>query len=136
MTGRPAASRSNTLMLAAGAALLVAVIAMAAYLVFGGSSGTSTRVKQTPVVTDASQVVVNVVEYDYAPRTLTVRKVASITWNFTGKIPHTVTNDKGKFDSGVKGKGDSFSFSFDTPGDYYYFCTLHHIMEGMVTVTE
>jgi plastocyanin len=136
MTRRTGASQRSTFILAAAALLLVAVVAVAAYLAFGGGSDSYARAKQTPVVTDAEQVSVGVIEYDYTPRTLTVRKGATITWDFTGEIPHTVTNDTGKFDSKVKQTGSSFSFTFDTPGEYYYFCTLHHVMEGMVTVTE
>ena len=31
--------------------------------------------------------------------------------------------------------GDSFSFVFDKPGEVVYFCGLHPMMKGKITVT-
>jgi plastocyanin len=32
--------------------------------------------------------------------------------------------------------GDSFSFTFDEPGEYLYRCTIHANMTGRIIVTE
>ncbi|TMQ32320.1 MAG: hypothetical protein E6K70_19165 [Planctomycetota bacterium] len=67
-------------------------------------------------------------------------------------MPHTVTDDPSKaakpsdaalpsgtqaWDSGQLNGGQSFSHTFDTPGDYTYFCIPHESlgMVGRVTVT-
>jgi len=38
------------------------------------------------------------------------------------------------FTSGVLKTGDSFSYTFDTAGEYPYFCALHPWMTGLVIV--
>jgi predicted secreted protein with PEFG-CTERM motif len=65
-----------------------------------------------------------------------------VTWINTDSQPHTATNgadltspDVGLlFDSGLLMNGDSFSFVFDTPGEYPYFCMVHPWMTGLVIV--
>jgi plastocyanin len=54
---------------------------------------------------------------------------------------HTVTADDGSFDSGTLSSGKSFSYTFNTAGDFPYHCTFHggpggEGMAGTVTVTE
>ena len=38
------------------------------------------------------------------------------------------------FDSRALGKGQSFSATFDRPGEYAYFCAKHKSMRGTVKV--
>ena len=38
------------------------------------------------------------------------------------------------FDSGAFGRGQSFSATFDRPGEYAYFCAKHKSMRGTVNV--
>ena len=67
---------------------------------------------------------------------LTLNKGATVTWNFTGDIPHNVTDDRGAFASDTLGHGEAFSRTFDTLGIFYYSCTIHHGMQGTLTVKE
>lgn len=48
--------------------------------------------------------------------------------------PHTITSTEGLFDSDTFGAGGSFRISFDQPGEYPYFCTIHPSMTGSVLV--
>lgn len=48
--------------------------------------------------------------------------------------PHTWTSVDAVFDSGNLGNGDTFTFTFDTPGEYEFFCSIHPEMEGSITV--
>jgi len=65
-----------------------------------------------------------------------------VTWINTDAQPHTATNgedltspDVGlMFDSGLLMNGDSFSYTFDTAGEYAYFCMVHPWMVGTVIV--
>jgi len=67
-----------------------------------------------------------------------------VTWMNTDSQPHTATNgadltspDVGTmFDSGLLMNGDSFSYTFDTAGEYPYFCMVHPWMIGTVIVGE
>lgn len=70
---------------------------------------------------------------------LTVKAGTTVVWANLDKAPHTVTADNGEFDSGVMNQGDTFSFTFNQPGDFPYFCELHGNrggvgMAGTVTV--
>ena len=49
--------------------------------------------------------------------------------------PHTWTAVDGAFDSGSLGQGETFEFTFDTPGSFEYFCNFHPSMTGTITVT-
>ena len=121
----------------AGVILLVAGVAIAAVLPFGrGDESRRPSVRQDPVVTDAAQVTVDVLDNDFEPKTLTIKKGATVTWNFEGKAKHDVTDEDGRFASGTLGRGGEFAMTFDQPGRYFYYCTLHHAMQGTLTVTE
>ena len=81
-------------------------------------------------------------DFAFHPGTLTVKAGTTVTWDWVGGIPHTVTSSPGdpaSFDSGIK-QGGSFTFTFATPGTYHYYCTLHGSasgagMFGTITVT-
>lgn len=54
-------------------------------------------------------------------------------------VPHTVTagtvdDPDDAFDSGVFAPGESFRTSFDEPGSYSFYCTLHPDMTGTIVV--
>lgn len=48
---------------------------------------------------------------------------------------HTWTSNDGLWDSGTLRGGDTFSFTFDAPGEYSFFCAIHPSMTGNLTVT-
>ena len=49
-------------------------------------------------------------------------------------VDHTWTSVDDVFNSGTLGGGDTFTFTFDTPGEYAYFCSIHPDMTGSITV--
>jgi plastocyanin len=128
----------SDVLLAIGAFALLAIVVAAIWLAVDGSSSPPKRklLRQTPVVSTELQVDVQVIDNDYQPRVLSVIKGATVTWKFAGSIPHTVTDDRGAFDSGIHVKGDEFSRTFDASGVFYYYCTIHHGMLGTLTVSE
>ena len=82
---------------------------------------------------------VTIQDYAYGPATIEVAAGTKVTWTNNDSIEHTVTTEDGapaSFDSGEFGQGESFSFTFDEPGEYNYFCTPHPYMKGIVVVTE
>jgi hypothetical protein len=70
---------------------------------------------------------------------ITVPAGSTVTWVHNGNNPHTTTSYDGLWDSGIiqGGSGGSFSFTFNEPGTYEYFCMPHEAMGmvGSVTVT-
>ena len=57
-----------------------------------------------------------------------------MTWINDDEIYHSVTADKNGFAGFLDGKGKSFSFTFDQPGLYSYFCDRHEHMRGEIEV--
>jgi plastocyanin len=79
---------------------------------------------------------VTMVDNRNLPAMLTVAVGTTVTWTNNGLMPHTVSAAGGTFDSGNVQPGESFSFTFDTPGQYGYFCRPHVFigMTGTVLV--
>ncbi len=70
----------------------------------------------------------------FEPATLTITAGTKVTWINDDNAPHTVS-DKGKaFRSSALDTKDSFSYTFATPGEFTYFCTIHPMMVGRVVV--
>jgi plastocyanin len=74
------------------------------------------------------------VEQPYSPSPVTLPVGTTISWINDDSIPHTVTSTNSVFDSGFVPTGRTFSFKFEEPGVYNYFCLYHQNMKGTVIV--
>jgi plastocyanin len=80
----------------------------------------------------------------FSPVDLTVKVGTTVTWVNQDGFIHTVTSGvspselSGLFDSGNINGGGTFSFKFEKPGTYDYFCIPHFSlgMIGKIIVTE
>ena len=77
---------------------------------------------------------VKIDNFSFGPATVTVAAGTTITWTNHDDIPHTVVSTDGVFKSKVLDTDDKFSFTFDQPGTYAYFCSIHPKMTGTVKV--
>ena len=75
-------------------------------------------------------------DFAFEPRSLTVKPGTEVSWRNTGRTPHTVTARDNSFDSGLAKPGESFTRRFDAVGTFVYFCTLHPGMEGTILVSD
>ncbi len=66
--------------------------------------------------------------------TVTVTAGGKVTWINRDEVPHTVREKNHLFASAALDTGDSFSYTFTTPGTYEYFCSLHPQMVAKVIV--
>jgi len=84
----------------------------------------------------APAIEVRIDNFSFSPQALTVAVGATVTWVNRDDIPHTVvsTATPPVFKSKPLDTDDKFSFKFEKPGTYPYFCSLHPKMTGTVTV--
>ena len=82
--------------------------------------------------TTATEVKID--NFAFAPQRLTVKAGTTVTWTNEDDIPHTVTSSNKVFRSKALDTNDKFSFTFTTPGEYKYFCSLHPHMTGAIVV--
>ena len=71
---------------------------------------------------------------DYSVNVITVKAGTTITWTNDDAMMHTVTAVDGSFDSGFMEEGDTWSYTFDTVGEFEYFCSPHPWMRAKVIV--
>lgn len=83
----------------------------------------------------AGPVAVHISNFTFGPKMATVKVGQTVTWTNDDDIPHTVVATDKSFRSKVLDTGQSFSFTFTKPGQVAYFCSLHPMMTGKVTVT-
>jgi plastocyanin len=77
---------------------------------------------------------VNVVDSSFKPKTISIAVGDTVTWDFKGDLQHNVIDEDGTFKSKTKGKGYTFTHTFNSAGTYDYVCTLHSGMTGTVEV--
>ena len=72
----------------------------------------------------------------YLPSTVSINTSDTIIWQNDDDGFHTSTSvEGGIFDSGLFGPGETFSFQFNKPGNFDYFCVVHPWMTGSISVT-
>jgi plastocyanin len=86
---------------------------------------------------DPNNAEVKIDNFTFAPGTITVGKGTTVKWVNHDDIPHTVVSeDKTTFKSKALDTDDKFSYTFDKPGTYSYFCSIHPKMIAKVVVQE
>lgn len=73
-------------------------------------------------------------DFAFKPDAATVPLGTTIVWVNQDDVPHSVVETTGKFHSQALDTEDKFTFTFDKPGSYEYFCGLHPRMKGKVVV--
>ena len=86
--------------------------------------------------TAAEPPMVRIDNFTFNPPVLTVPKGTVVTWLNADDIPHKVAGSDRSWKSPVMDTDERFSFTFDDPGTYAYFCSLHPHMTGTIVVTE
>jgi plastocyanin len=79
-------------------------------------------------------VEVKIDNYSFMPGDLTVAAGTTVTWVNHDDVPHTVRSMDGAIKSKALDTDDKFSMTFDKPGTYEYFCSVHPKMTAKVVV--
>jgi plastocyanin len=109
---------------------------LAAALVLALSLPASAADPAPPQVAAAVPGAVTISNFAFGPTVLTVAPGTKITWTNSDEEPHTVMSADGGagFKSPALDTDDKFSFTFDKPGTYKYFCSIHPHMIGTIVV--
>ncbi|MFI9508961.1 plastocyanin/azurin family copper-binding protein [Nocardia sp. NPDC052566] len=115
----------------------------------GSSSTPSAPSVAAPAGAPGAAATVHTKLLKFEPEKLTVKVGTTVTWEVPDSLAHTVTT--GKFTLGGDGlrtsenpdgvidkplrKGQNVTHTFDKPGTYTYYCSIHKGMRGEVTVT-
>ena len=94
---------------------------------------------ETLVATDDSASMsegaeVEIEDFAYVSAAITIKVGTTVTWTNKDSVRHTVSSDTGLFESGLFGKGESFSHTFTEAGTFTYHCAPHPYMKGTVIV--
>lgn len=126
-----------------GAAALLVMMGCGGNSTSSGGGGMPSAPTTTPNQPAASTVTVTIPmgavgkgPAAYGANPLVISAGTQVTWTNGDSMPHTATSESGVFDSGTLAPGQSFSFTFDTPGTFPYFCSIHGkaSMSGTVQV--
>lgn len=132
--------RTSRLAAVVGSSLALAVLAGC------GSSGTT---GSSPAAAHDKANTVTTKLLSFGPKKLTVKAGTTVTWTDSDSIGHTVTtgtftlgsnglrtaeHPDGLIDMPLRG-GKDVSFTFEKPGRYVYYCSIHKGMSGEVDVT-
>jgi plastocyanin len=108
----------------------IATIALALTLAIVGSANLLAQADESKLPTAE----IKIDNFSFGPVLLTVAPGTKVTWTNRDDIPHTIVADDKTFKSKALDTDEAFSYTFDKPGTYPYFCSLHPHMTGQVVV--
>jgi len=77
---------------------------------------------------------IGIENFNFVPAEITVPVGTTVTWTNHDDVPHTSTSSDQVWDSKTLDPDGSYSFTFDKPGTYSYFCAVHPFMTARVVV--
>ena len=76
--------------------------------------------------------IVEIRDFAFVPPILSVLPGDSIRWINKDFVPHTVTDESGRWDSGQLNEEDSWAMVVETAASYY--CVYHPAMKGEIKI--
>jgi plastocyanin len=108
----------------------IPVILLLASMLFFPASGAAKAPDEAVEISEPAELTA----WNYAPASISVPVDTSVVWKNTGRETHSITSQNQLFDSKLLDPDKSWSYTFDTPGVYRYFCVPHPWMKGTVIV--
>lgn len=113
----------------------------------GSPTSTGTSASEPAAAADGGSTEVTIEGFAFMPEEVEVSAGTEVTWTNEDGFAHTTTSGTpddttDRFDGvmgelgEMNGAGETFSFTFEEPGTYEYFCRFHpQQMRATVTVT-
>jgi plastocyanin len=87
--------------------------------------------------TGSKQNKIEIKDFAFNPKTLTVKSGEKITWINRDEEPHTVVSVEKQFKKSTALDTDQeFTITAGAPGTYTYFCSVHPKMTGTIVVEK
>lgn len=102
-------------------------------LVTGANGEAPPPPKAAPTVAVANGDV-KMIDFDFSPKEMTVTAGATVGFVNAGVAPHTATAKDGSWDTGMVRAAGRAEITFNTPGTYSYYCTVHPNMVATLLV--
>lgn len=96
--------------------------------------GAGLAVSAVAFAADASDVSIKMQQQTFVPAKLDVSVGTKITWTNADTLPHSVTANDGRFDSGSIEPGKTFQWTPTEAGTVMYHCIFHPSMTAVLTV--
>jgi YVTN family beta-propeller protein len=77
---------------------------------------------------------VSIENFTFIPQVIKIAPDESVTWSNNDGGPHAVAFKDGSAGSETLFPGKTFSRTFDQPGTYEYYCSIHNYMIGRIVV--
>jgi len=85
----------------------------------------------------ANKNTIEIKDFNFNPKTLTVKSGEKITWINRDEEPHTVVSVEKQFKkSSALDTDQEFTITAGAPGTYTYFCSVHPKMTGTIVVEK
>jgi len=95
----------------------------------------ATMAANASAATPVKPVAVDIRNFAFAPKALTVRAGTRVVWTNRDDEPHLVVSAGHQFASSqALDTSDSYAVTFDHPGTYSYYCAIHPMMVGTIIV--
>ena len=76
----------------------------------------------------------SIMNFAFAPPTITIAPGTQVQWTNQDGFAHTVTADDGRFKSDSIEHSETYSQTFSAAGTYSYHCSIHPFMKGKIVV--
>lgn len=78
---------------------------------------------------------VNIENFRYNPQEITINVGETIKWTNLDAAKHTITSSNdGPLNSALLSQEESYSYTFESKGEFEYYCIPHPYMEGKIIV--
>ena len=114
--------------------ILISLLLTTVILAACGAQAAPTAPVSSAPAGSGSEFKVEINNFAFNPSEITVKVGDTVTWTNQDSAAHNVKAEDGSFSSSSLGKGDVFSYTFNTAGTYAYKCGFHANMLGTVVV--
>lgn len=87
-------------------------------------------------VVSAKEHTVEIINFAFSPQSLEINIGDTVIFVNKDDVAHTATADDGSFDTGMLKKDKEDQVTFNTTGEFSYFCLPHPGMKAMIKVLE